>query len=99
MKLCCDLASKIIHGKTGNWFIGNETLIKFCPFCGTKLPEQNIGKFEVVVRYDRGLGAEFKKVEIKAFSLNEAKGKAEKEVSESIEGKFQILGSQATLIK
>lgn len=83
------------------WDFGdNHPAILYCPWCGNKLPEKNIVKFEVVVRFDRGLGAEFKKKTIEADNMAEAKKKAEDQTSTELVGsKFKILGSQATPIK
>lgn len=101
MKLCCEQGSTHICGGPGSWDFGdNHPGILFCPWCGTKLPEKNIVKFEVVVRFDRGLGAEFKKKVTEAENMADAKKKAETEVSAELTGsKFKILGSQVTPLK
>jgi len=101
MRLCCEKASTYICGAPGLWDFGdNNPAILFCPYCGTKLPEKYISNFEVVVRFDRGLGAEFKKLIIEADTQTEAKIKGEKEAGDLLVGsKFKILGSQVTPIK
>ncbi len=99
MRLCCEQASTYICGGPGMWDFGdNNPTIKFCPYCGIKLPEKYIQKFEVVVRYQRGLGPEFKKLIVEANTIKEAKEKGEKEIAVSFAG-FIIEGSQATPIK
>jgi hypothetical protein len=98
---CCEKGAVLICGAPGMWDLGdNNPAILFCPWCGTKLPETAVMKFEVVVRYNRGLGAEFKKVMVEAETIAEAKAKGEKEASDILAGsKFELLGSQATPIK
>lgn len=98
---CCEKGSYLICGGPGAWDLGvPEPAIMFCPWCGTKLPETAVVNFEVVVRYNRGLGAEFKKVIVEAVTAAEAKAKGEKEAGELLAGsKYELLGSQATPIK
>ena len=101
MKKCCETGSTYICGGPGAWDFGdNNPAILYCPWCGTKLPETYIRKFEVVVRFDRGLGAEFRKCVVEAADPVEAKEKAEKEASDSLAGsKFKLCGTQLTPIK
>jgi hypothetical protein len=98
---CCANGEALICGGPGLWDLGdNNPAILFCPWCGTELPKTAIIKFEVVVRYNRGLGPEFKKVVVEAETIPEAKAKGEKEASDLLAGsKFTLLGSQATPIK
>lgn len=100
-KLCCDFGTKYVNGQPGAWMVdGVRFTITFCPFCGNKLPETYISNFEVVVRFDRGLGAEFKKLNVEAVNQVAAKVLAEKEASDLLAGsKFNILGCQVTPIK
>jgi hypothetical protein len=101
VKLCCETGVTHICGGPGAWDFGdNHPGIIYCPWCGTKLPEKNICKFEVVVRYDRGLGAEFKTKEVEADNMADAKKVAEDAVAEELRGsKFNVLGSQVRPIK
>jgi len=97
---CCE-NGYLICGGPGAWDVGNgEPAILFSPWCGIKLPVTAIISYEVVVRYNRGLGAEFKKIIVEAPNMSEARGKGEKEASNQLAGsKFELLGSQATPIK
>ncbi len=101
MKKCCDIGSTHICGGPGMWDLGgNEPAIRYCPWCGVKLPETNIMRFDVVVRYDRGLGNEFRTFSVEAESFADAKAKGEKEADDQLAGsKYKLLGSQATPIK
>ena len=102
MKKCCEQGSMLICGGPGMWDLGmnDAPAINFCPWCGVKLPETNIVKFEVVVRFDRGLGSEFKKKNVEAANMAEAKKTAEALASAELTGcKFTIVGSQVTPIK
>lgn len=99
---CCSNGEVLICGAPGCWDLGgNEPAIRFCPWCGKELPVTADMKFEVVVRYNRGLGPEFKKYTVEAASIAEAKEKGEKKASEEITGHkvLEFLGSQASLVK
>jgi hypothetical protein len=99
---CCKNGQSLICGGPGAWGLnGNEPSILFCPWCGKELPKTAVMKFEVVVRYNRGLGSEFKKYVLEALNFSEAKAMGEKTASEELEGykNVVIVGSQATIIK
>lgn len=90
----------MITGGPNMWSISNDTpIINFCPWCGQKLPDTLLSKYEVTVRYNRGLGAEFKKFTIECKTLPEAKKIAEEEAFLLLPKESQILESQARLIE
>lgn len=99
---CCSNGEVLICGGPGLWDLGdNNPAILFCPWCGTELPKTAVVKFEVVVRYNRGLGAEFKKYTLESDSIADAKVQGEKLAFDELRGQknFEILGSQATIIR
>lgn len=94
---CCEDAKVYVMGKPGAYTLKDCPLkaINFCPWCSTKLAEIAVGRFEVTVRYNRGLGNEFKTMKVDAATLAEAKVVGEKEAGEQLAGlRFEILGSQ-----